>query len=177
VQARALVVAVIVATFVGLFAAVRTSEAPPFASVTGNVKLTIPDYPAAGLTTVEQMMISAHDGPNGPSGSIEFRSPQSDAEVAKVDVTCIVVSGNDAWVGGTVREPFNYISRLGDPASRITHFGIQLRDNGPPGQGVPDAVHPVVFVDRVRPPTFTPCNIAQPLLPVSAGNLVLNVGS
>jgi hypothetical protein len=177
VQARALVVAVIVATLVALFAAVGTSEAPPFASVTGSVKLTIPDYPAAGLTTVEQMMISAHDGPNGPSGSIEFRSPQSDTEVAKVDVTCIVVSGNDAWVGGTVREPFNYVSRLGDPPARITHFGIQLRDNGPPGQGVPDAVHPVVFVDRVRPPTFTPCNIDQPLLPVNAGNLVLNAES
>jgi len=168
---------VVIATLVTLFAAVGTSEAPPFASVTGSVKLTIPDYPGPGLTTVEQMMVSAHDGPSGPSGSIEFRSPQSDAEVAKVDVTCIVVSGNEAWVGGTVREPFNYVSRLGDPPARITHFGIQLRDGGPPGQGVPDAVHPVVFVDRVRPPTFTPCNIDQPLLPVSAGNLVLNAES
>ena len=176
-QARAVVVAAIVAALVALFAAVRTSEAPPVASVTGSVKLTIPDYPAPGLTTVEQMMISAHDGPNGPAGSIEFRSPQSNVDVAKVDVTCIVVSGNEAWVGGTVREPFDYVSRLGDPASRITHFGIQLRDNGSPGQGVPDAVHPVVFVDRVRPPTFTPCNIAQPLLPVSSGNLVVNAGS
>jgi hypothetical protein len=168
---------VTVATLVGLSAVVETRASPPYAAVTGAVKLTIPDYPAAGLTTVEQMMISAHDGPDGPSGSIEFRSPQSDVEIAKVDVTCIVVSGDEAWVGGKVREPFGYVARLGDPPARITYFGIQLRDNGPPGHGVPDAVHPVVFVDRVRPPTFTPCNITQPLVPVSTGNLVVTAGS
>ena len=175
-QRRLFVVAFVLAMVVGAAAAAGSAE-PPFASVTGAVKVTFPNYPAPGVSTVEQMMVSAHDGPDGPSGSIEFRSPQADVPVAKIDVTCLVVTGSDAWVGGVVREPFNYVARTGDPAVRITHFSIELRDNGAPGQGTADGVHPVVFVDRVRPPTFTPCNINQPLFPVSSGNFVVREGS
>ena len=152
------------------------AASPAYPAVTGAVKLTIPNYPAPGVSTVEQMIVDAHQGPNGVSGSIEFRSPQADVPVAKIDVTCLVVTGNDAIVGGTVRQPFNYVSSAGQPPSRITFFGIQLRDDGPPGAGTPDVVHPVVFVDRTRPPTFTPCNISQPLLPVTSGNLTVATG-
>jgi hypothetical protein len=153
------------------------SASSPYDSVTGAVKLIIPNYPAAGVSTTEQMMVSAHSGPDGVSGSIEFRSPQADVPVAKVVVTCLVVSGNEAVVGGPVVNPFNYVTRTGDPADRILYFSIRIQDNGEPGHGVPDGVHPVIFIDRPRPPGFQPCGITQPYLPVASGNLVVRDGA
>lgn len=152
-----------------------SGQGSPYNSVNGAVKVTFPDFPAPGESTTEQLVISAHDGPRGPKGSIEFRSPLAEVPVAKADVTCLLVTGSEARVGGTFREPFLYTARRGDPAVRISHFLVQLLDNGSPGQGTPDAVHPVVFREVQRPPTFSPCQIQQLLLyPVDQGNLVVN---
>ena len=153
-----------------------SGQGSPYDSVTGAVKVTFPNFPAAGESTTEQLVISAHDGPNGVTGSIEFRSPLAAVSVATVDVTCLVVIGSDAWVGGKFREPFVYGDQSGFPASTLTHLGVQLRDNGSPGLGIPDGVHPVVFLDKPRPPTFSPCNLDQPLFPVDQGNLIVHAG-
>jgi hypothetical protein len=169
-----LVFAVLTVVAAGLVVPGASSgQGSPYNSVTGAVQVTFPNFPALGLSTTEQLVVSAHDGPNGPTGSIVFRSPLSAVPVATADVTCLVVIGSDAWVGGTFTEPFVYGGQSGFPASTLTHIGVQLRDNGSPGNGVPDAVHPVVFPDRPRPPTFSPCNLDQPLFPVDQGNLVV----
>jgi hypothetical protein len=104
----------------------------------------------------------------------------STVPLAVADVTCLVVIGNDAWVGGKLRETFVYGGQGSFPANTITHFSIRIRDNGPPAQGVQDAVHPVVFLERDRPPTFSPCNIGDfnnVLFPVSHGDFVVRAAS
>ena len=170
--------AVLTAVAAGLVVPGASSgQGSPYSSVTGAVKVTFPNFPAPGLSTTEQLVISAHDGPNGPNGSIVFRSPLSAVPVATADVTCLVVIGSDAWVGGTFSEPFVYGGESGFPASTLTHIGVQLRDNGSPGRGVQDGVHPVMFTDRPRPPTFSPCNLDQPLFPVEQGDLVVHDAS
>ena len=169
---RAFAVVTVVAA--GLVAAgVSSGQGSPYNAVTGAAKVTFPNFPAPGLSTTEQLVISAQDSPNGPNGTIVFRSPLSAVPVATANVTCLVVIGTDAWVGGTFSKPFVYGGQSGFPAATLTHIGVQLRDNGSPGLGVQDAVHPVVFPDRQRPPTFTPCNLDQPLFPVDQGNLVV----
>jgi hypothetical protein len=150
---------------------VSSGQGWPYDSVAGAVKLLIPNYPAPGESTTETMVFAATNGPSGTKGVILFRSPVADTPAALVDVTCLRVSGNEAWVGGTVRNPFLYVSQRGQPPSKILYFAIQMQDNA----GAPDAVHPVVFDDRPRSPTFTPCNIQQPLFAVS-GNLVVHDG-
>ena len=51
---------------------------------------------------------------------------------------------------------------------------MQLRDNGTPAGGARDGVHPVVFDDRPRPPTFSPCNFDLPLFEVDRGDYVVH---
>jgi hypothetical protein len=150
------------------------AQGSPYDAVSGAVKVTFPDFPGLGESTTEQLVLSAADGPGGVRGSIEFRSPLSHVHLAKADVTCMRVDGADAYVGGTFRQPFVYGGQSGFPASRIVYFVVQIRDNGASGVGVPDEVHPVVFDDRPRPPTFSPCNIPElAWFPIEAGNLVV----
>ena len=142
-------------------------------TVVGAVNVPLTNFPDPGDVTNEQIAVAAQDGPNGPRGLIVFRSPLSAIPVAVADVTCLVVIGNDAWVGGKLRQSFLYGGQGSFPASTITHFSVRIRDNGAPVGGVRDAVHPVVFVDRPRPPTFTPCEIGDfnnVLFPVSHGD-------
>jgi hypothetical protein len=140
-----------------------------FTSVTGSGKVTFPDFPSAGVNAIEQFAVSAHDGPHGPTGTIVVHSPLYSIDPGIVDVTCIVVNGNDAVVGGTFREPFTFLG------SRISQFGIMIHDNGSPGAGLPDEIHPVEFVDRPRPPSFSPCNLHLPTeFPLDSGNYVLS---
>jgi hypothetical protein len=136
-------------------------------AVTGSGKVTFPGFPQPGVNTTEQFGISAHDGPNGVSGTIVVHSPLYSINPGIVDVTCIVVDGDQTRVGGKFREPFEFLG------SRISHFGIIIWDHGPPGAS-PDEVHPVEFLDKPRPPAFTPCNI-PPLasFPLDSGNYVV----
>ena len=128
-------------------------------------------YPP-GEFTPEQFDVSAHDGPHGPHGTIVFHSPLSADDPARADVTCLVVDGNMAKVGGFFREPFLYNGEL------ISAFGIIIVDNGSPGSGQPDTVHPVVFLERLHPkPPNRPCNIDWPPLAVEQGNYVVSHAS
>ena len=142
----------------------------PYNSVTGSGKLMVP-YPP-GEFTPEQFDVSAHDGPHGPHGTIVFHSPLSADNPARADVTCLVVDGNMAKIGGFFREPFLYNGEL------ISAFGIIIVDNGSPGSGQPDTVHPVVFLERLHPkPPNRPCNIDWPPLAVEQGNYVVSDAS
>jgi hypothetical protein len=146
----------------------EASGQSPNDSVTGSVTATFPDF------TTEEFDVSAHLGKDGVRGTIEFRSPFAAVPSATADVTCLVVSGSEARVGGTFRTPFDY-TIPGVATSRILYIGILLHDNGPPGHGSADVIHPVVFDDRPRPPTFTPCNLPElQLFPVDSGNLVVH---
>lgn len=166
--------AVAVSAVVGLVSAGTSGgQGTPYDSVSGAVKVTFPNFPP-GQSTTEQLVVTAQDGPEGVHGSIEFRSPLDQVGVRKADVTCIRLVGNEALVGGTFRDPFIYGGQPGFPASRLLYIVVQLRDNGSPGQGAPDEVHPVVFDDRPRQPNFSPCNIPpQVWYPVDQGNFVV----
>jgi len=147
----------------------------PYASVTGSGKVTFSDFPTPGVNTTEQFAISAHDGPHGPTGSIVVHSPLYSIDPAVVDVTCILVDGSEARVGGTFQQSFSFLG------SQISHFGVVVRDNGSPGDGGPDEIHPVEFIDKPRPPTFSPCNlppqVVNNLFPIDRGNYVLTEAS
>jgi hypothetical protein len=148
-----------------------SAKGSPYELVAGSGKVTFADFPSVGVSTTEQFSISAHDGTHGPSGTIVVNSPLYSINPSVVDVTCIVVDGNEARVGGKFREPFMFLG------SQISHFGIVIRDNGSPGNGPPDEIHPVEFIDRPRPPTFSPCNlppqVVNNLFPLDEGNYVL----
>lgn len=168
---RSRAVVALASTIAAVTAGVVVSAASgqsPYDSVSGAATATFPDF------TTEMFAVSAHLGKNGPRGSIEFRSPFSAVPLATADVTCLVVSGSEARVGGTFRTPFDY-TIPGVATSRILYIGILVRDNGPQGHGTPDLLHPVVFDDRLRPPAFTPCNLPQlELFPLDHGNFVVH---
>jgi hypothetical protein len=175
--ALAVALAVVGVAAVGLVAPDGSSgKGVGYNSVHGAVTVPLTNFPDPGDVTNEQIVVSAKDGPDGPRGSIVFRSPLSAVPVAIADVTCLVVIGNDAWVGGKLRDILVYGGQGSFPELTIAHFSVRIRDNGPPVNGVRDAVHPVVFLDRPRPPTFTPCEIGDfnnVLFPVSHGDFVV----
>jgi hypothetical protein len=166
----AIAVATIAAAALAAPAGTHT-QGSPWAAVTGSGKVTFAGFPQPGMNTTEQFEVSAHDGPNGPSGTIVVHSPLYSVDPGIVDVSCIVVDGNQARVGGKFREPFDFLG------SRISHFGIIIMDNGPPGVS-PDEIHPVEFLDRTRPPEFTPCNMPPlSLFALDSGNYVVRPGA
>lgn len=69
--------------------------------VVGSGIVTFPDFPVAGESTTEQFSVSATAGPSGASvrGTIVQHSPHGDL---RVDVTCLVIEGDTAIVGGTI---------------------------------------------------------------------------
>lgn len=146
--------------------------------VAGAGKVEYTDFPGPGETTIEHSTLSAHSGPNGedPHGSTVFRSPFADGP-QQGEVTCMVVNGRDARVGGEFREPFLYAGL------RVRWWEYVIRDHGSPGGGGPsddqygddrDEFVGFVFVDRPRPPEFSPCNTTTTLsFRVVQGNFVV----
>jgi hypothetical protein len=166
----AVAAAAIVAAVLALPAGSQT-HGSPWAAVAGSGKVTFVGFPAPGVNTTEQFNVSAHDGPNGPSGTIVVHSPLYSVNPGIVDVSCIVVDGHQTRVGGKFRQPFEFLG------SRISHFGIIIRDNGAPGAS-PDEIHPVEFLDKTRPPGFTPCDLPPfSLFPLDSGNYVVTPGA
>jgi hypothetical protein len=166
----AIAAAVIVAAALALPADSQT-HGSPWVAVTGSGKVTFADFPQPGVNTTEQFNVAAHNGPNGPSGTIVVHSPLYSVDPGIVDVTCVVVDGNQTRVGGKFRQPFEF------PGSQISHLGIIIRDNGPPGTSR-DEIHPVEFIDKSRPPGFTPCDIPPlSMFPLDSGNYVVRPGA
>jgi hypothetical protein len=169
-------IAVIVAVFAALghasaggatsAAAQYQYQGPPQDGVTGSGKVT-----SDGVT--EQFIVSAHSGPSGedPDGQITFSSPLLAVPEAKADVICMIASGNHVQVGGLFREaPVAY----GDFTLRWIE--VIIDDNGSPGQGT-DTMNSFVFLDRPRPPGFSPCNFLAPTdFAVDPGNYTVTDG-
>src|SRR6266446_5655389 len=80
---------------------------PPQDFVTGSGWVAYTDFPSPGVTTTEQQIVSAHSGPNGesPQGTMILHSPLGDQ---RANVTCRVVAGNVAVVGGEITSGFTY---------------------------------------------------------------------
>jgi hypothetical protein len=130
---------------------------PPFAFVVG-----------AGTFGDTHVTLSAHLGPNGPSGhyTIDFAG-----ERFMGPVTCMKVDGNRAVAGGPFGEPFFFDGLL------IENAGVLVEDNGEGGP-VPDRARGTIFL----PTTFARlCDPTQPLgsfgtFPLETGNFVVNPG-
>jgi hypothetical protein len=143
---------------------------PPQDIVTGSGKITGPG-PDGSIVT-EQFIVSAHSGPNGedPDGQITFHSPLLESNQAKADVTCMVVSGNHAQVGAMYPESIGYAG------FHLKWIEVIIDDNGSPGQA-DDTMNVFVFLDRPRPPGFSPCNFtASTDFQVEEGNFTVTDG-
>src|ERR671933_1168687 len=98
---------------------------PPFPFAVGAGTVLTP----AGFAGLEHITLSAHLGPNGPSGhyTVRFES----GERAQGDVTCMLVSGNRAAAGGPLHGPITIGGIL------IENAVVVVEDNGEGGT-VPD---------------------------------------
>jgi hypothetical protein len=142
---------------------------PPHDSVTGSGWVAFTDFPSAGVTTTEQQIISAHSGPNGEDaeGTMILHSPFGDQ---RVNVTCLVVTGNTAIVGGEITSGFIYLGQ------RMKYLVALIQDNGQ-GRYAPDLASGYIFRDIPRPPGFEPCTpvAGAPIVyDVVRGNYVVN---
>ena len=116
----------------------------------------------------EHITLSAHLGPNGPTGHYSFRFDTG--ERFQGEVTCMIVSGNRAVAGGPLSEPFTIGGEVFENA------GVFVEDNGEGGP-IPDRAVGVIFL----PLTFTRiCNpttilpVPLPGFPLDTGNFVVN---
>ena len=91
---------------------------PPFAFVVGAGTVLTP----AGVGGLEHITLSAHLGPNGPSGHYTIRF-ESGAHV-QGDVTCMLVNGNRAAAGGPLHEPIMIGGTL------VENAVVAVEDNG-----------------------------------------------
>jgi hypothetical protein len=148
-------------------------QGPPQDLVTGSGKITSNDFPNPGDVVTEQFIVGAQSGPAGedPDGQITLHSPLLTTTTdAKADVTCMIVSGNHAQVGGMFREPVGYAGFT------LRWIEVIIDDGGPPGQGT-DTMNAFVFIDRPRPPGFSPCNFIAPTdFEVAEGNYTVTDG-
>jgi len=154
----------------GTAAAAAQYGGPPQDIVTGSGKITGPGPNGENVT--EQFIVGAHSGPNGedPDGQITFHSPLLESNQAMADVTCMVVSGNHAQVGGMFPETITYTG------FRLKWIEVIIDDNGSPGQAT-DTMNAFVFLDRPRPPGFSPCNFTAPTdFQVEEGNFTVTDG-
>jgi hypothetical protein len=143
----------------------------PYDSVTG-AGWRGPPFPS-GATILRHFEVSAHDGPDGVTGqfSEEWAHPNSlsgNAANLRGDVKCLVVTGNEAVVGGV-------ITSSDDPAGVGTGFAIGFRDNVSP---TPDEVT-LTDLELLPFQTAADCAAASFLLfalsvePFARGNVVV----
>ena len=135
-----------------------------------------PPFPfAVGAGTVvtpfgeEHITLSAHLGPNGPSGHYTLRF--ENGEHAEGDVTCMIVNGNRAAAGGPLREPIMVGGVL------IENAGVFVEDNGE-GGAVPDRAFGLLFLPTTFARLCDPTTVLPALttFPLETGNFVVNGG-
>jgi hypothetical protein len=104
--------------------------------------------PTGGLF-VHHFALSAHDGPNGPSGSYVSRSDVNALFSFNGRVTCLFVDGNRAVVGGEITKRYSSEQQNG--------FMVAFEDNGPPAGGVTMDRISLIDLERATPPTQADC--------------------
>ena len=112
--------------------------------------------PAAG----DQFGFSAHDGPNGPSGYVTYRTATFDVSGA---VTCINAGGGRLAAIGIV------VENSTDPALVGQGFLLSVEDRDAVDSAAPDRVG-YAFVER---PDTRRCPIRRPAEVVVQGNVVV----
>jgi hypothetical protein len=110
--------------------------------------------------------VSAHSGPNGedPHGSMTFAVKGEGNKPTHADVTCLIVSGNDAIATGIVTQPKSSAGQV---------VVVEAVDNGGPGSSPPDAIR-FSFegaITEVSPGCFIP---VLPPVDVQRGNVVVH---
>lgn len=159
-------IALTLATFVaaaGLAAVAAQGAGSPYDSAVGAGKgVTVfgGDFPF-------QFTLSAHDGPQGPTGSFTVHDP--DLGNFTADVQCIQVIGNRAVVAGPLREPVE------ESGFTFLYAKLDVEDNGEPSGATPDRAAPVLLF----PPSFERvCSGTAPLstflFPLDQGNVVVH---
>lgn len=113
-----------------------------------------------------QFTLSAHDGPQGPSGTFTVHDP--DIGTFTVDVQCIQVIGNRAVVAGPLRRPVE------ESGITFLYAKLDVEDNGEPSGSTPDRADPVLLF----PSSFERvCSGTAPLstflFPLDQGNVVV----
>jgi hypothetical protein len=122
-----------------------------------------------GFDRIANVGFAAQSGPNGEDAHGEFTFMVLDRfgfPDTTIDVTCLVVFGNTAMIGGIVRQ--------GTGVAPGEGFLIPVQDNGDPINGIsPDLIGPQAF-----PPAPLPCPPfpTQPLFPLEEGNIVVHDG-
>jgi hypothetical protein len=139
---------------------------PPFPFAVGGGTVLTP----AGFGGLEHITLSAHLGPNGPSGHYTIRF--GSGELVQGDVTCMLVNGNRAAAGGPLHEPIMIGGTL------LENAVVLVEDNGEGGP-IPDRASgfialPATFA-RVCDPT-TVLTGALSAFPIESGNFVVNGG-
>jgi len=129
--------------------------------VAGSLRVTVP---ATG--DFQHVRISAHSGPSGedPTGSVRATTTFSPfgAFDLRGDVTCVDVTGNNAFVA----------ARLGEPFMGYTHVTLHLVDNGNPGATMGESPD-LAFIGFISAPPST-CHVSGfSLLGDQSGNLVV----
>jgi hypothetical protein len=112
-----------------------------------------------------QFTLSAHDGPNGPSGHFTIHDP--DLGTFGGDVACMQVVGNRAIAAGPLEQPVE------ESGFTFVYGAVAVEDNGE-GTDVPDRAAPLLLF----PATFARvCAGTEPLsflgFPIDQGNVVV----
>jgi hypothetical protein len=145
-------------------------QGPQSDHFSGSGKIAFVDFPGSGDVTVEQQIVSAQSGPAGedPHGQLTLHSPLlEEHEKAHAEVTCLRVVGERAIAGGEFPEPVRYAGVT------IRHISLIVQDNGSK-----DMATGIAFIDRPRPPGFSPCNFDAPtVFHVVQGNYEIKDGT
>ena len=156
-----------VALLLAGIAAISAGAGGSYNSVSGAGWRGSPPNPTVAIRHFE---VSAHDGPNGVTGQFSEDQKGNPTATFRGDVKCLVVTGNQAIVGGV-------ITSSDDPANVGTGFAIGFQDNANPN---PDMVTLTDF--QISPPPQTAADCAAesflftdaPVLPFVRGNVVVN---
>jgi hypothetical protein len=120
---------------------------------------------------IVQFSFSAHTGPNGDFGTVQYSEPQTGFD-ATVDVDCVKVAafppGNNAWFGGQIKkvtQPNAYNLNVGD------QLLFDANDFGEPSGLIPDEFQAYFGFPQA-------CKLFAPRheLPITQGNINIKLG-
>jgi hypothetical protein len=146
-----------------------TSAAAPRPSASGHGTLLLQD--TDGKTVRRQFSFSAKQMPDGTvQGNAILHNPSFDPKYdAQFDITCLLIVGNRASFGGSIRKTSDPVFNDEFDAAFFTVF-----DNGEPGAGN-DTISEVFFDNVVEPSTCQFIGADDFLqIPIQSGNVQVN---